>query len=529
MEDFGTFKTGIDFAQTAPIGLRTSSIPYASIFSNDGDITLPNGVNFVALRETFLSEAPFVKRSNRQFWKKCIDSRQFGNLFGGTMRLVTECVLDNGTVDAKKLFIQPSKLSNLAMKTRHEVDAAKAMPQSSSSSLVASRSANDLLRQSNHRDPDAFLHTRSLGEADPYGFTTTSRHHVASTGGDLAEYQMRLLETISLNLAEMLLMDRTGHSSTSHDILFTRLPELLCFMIVNACIYALPKLTRLFYAIRFRELVMDYLNELIGGLRLTNCQQHREWLFKDAYDTNIVIVDPPNHLSTSVRQFAHISAYGMAKKAAKLGHSASVGSLSNTRPRTRTMSSTGFPPLSRPQTSGDRPHEVPDDEEKRLDEWTKVHCSGARSIFLLQNSPIVGMYLNSTRGPTEKPYACQHRVKINLTHFPARPVVSMQPQNVVGEGKFRDRRMDSTTMAETIQHCVEQRKQILTESQKNYSSMMEDVRKLNSTFNTQMEILERRALTQRLNMSAANSVQSPSANASVSGNNSVSSEYTFGS
>jgi hypothetical protein len=63
MDDFkfidDTFQTGID-----------------SVVASDEDaLRLPDVVNFVALRETCLSEAPFVSRSNRKFWKKWMDSR----------------------------------------------------------------------------------------------------------------------------------------------------------------------------------------------------------------------------------------------------------------------------------------------------------------------------------------------------------------------------------------------------------------------------------------------------------------------
>lgn len=508
IEDTTTFQTGIDFAPpSSSSGLRRSSshasqhpqrsldgtIAFETVFTRDGDIAMPNGVNFVALRETFLSEAPFIKRANRQFWKKWIDSRQFGNVFAGSLRLVTESVLDNGSIDAKKLFVLPSKLSQMAMQTRFlDLDAEMAAqhakrPHSQSHSNLHTHThshteTHPRPHSSHTPSPHALLNTHKFGEADPYGFTSTSKHHVAGTGDDLARYQARLLEKISLNVAEMMMIDRHGGAtSRSHDLLLNRLPELLCFMIVNACVYALPKLTRVFNAIRFRELVMDFLNELLGGIRITNCQMGREWLFKDASDTNILVLDPPNHLCTSFREFSHISPYALAKK--------NAGSTTSLLSTTLSKKNTALPSVmrdpARPRTvhsknvtiaheEKQKEEEEEDNEEQRLNAWRRSHCSGARSSFVLNNSPIIGMYLNSTRGPHEKPFVSKHGAKLSLTHFPDRPVVSMQPLNVQSEGKFRDKIMDSETLDAAIRSAAEKRKQILAEKQKNYSSMAED-------------------------------------------------------
>jgi hypothetical protein len=554
IEESTTFKTGIDFVIPQRTASTASSQPPRSkpstpgiglnsienVFKN-GDITLPAGVNFVALRETFLSEAPFVKRGNRQFWKKWIDSRQFNNVFAGSMRMVTECIIDNGTIDAKKLFVLPNRLSLMAMSTRFADDPriTQALAATSSGSshngTVSGSNPNSRpfsspavavgYQPQQQYQLQELMNTRGLGGADPYAFTNISKHHIANNGVDLARYQGMLLEKISLNVAEMMMLDRNHGHSRAHDVLFTRLPELLCFMVVNACIYALPKLTRLFNAIRFRELVLDWLNELIGGIRMTNCQLNREWLFKDAYDTNILIVDPPHNLSTMDHEFPHLSPSKKShrkRNGKTLSHSQSLPPLSPNN-----LSNTASFTMSAAER--EKEQEIEAEEEERLLEWRKTSCSGAKSSFCLNNSPVICMYMNSSRGPHDKPFVSSHGAKLTMTHLPDRPVISMQPQNVIQERKFREKRMNSMAVDKTIQIISENRKTILAEKDRAYKEMVDDVRKLNLEFKAKMELLENRpiSMSQRLLLlsgsgnSTVNSNYNSQAN-SVSGGASVS-------
>ena len=545
IEESTTFKTGIDFViPERSISTASSNQPprsggsrpskpttpgaglgaIESVFKN-GDISLPTGVNFVALRETFLSEAPFVNRGNRKFWKKWIDSRQFNNVFAGSMRMMTECIIDNGTIDAKKLFVLPSRLSLMAMSTRFDNDPvlANAHTASSSSHHIGSNPASRPFSPA-QTNLSELMNTRGFGDADPYAFTAVSKHHLATNGEELAKFQSMLLEKISLNIAEMMMMGRdVGHGrSRAHDVLFSRLPELLCFMIVNACIYALPKLTRLFNAVRFREMVLDWLNEMIGGIRITNCQLNREWLFKDAYDTNILIVDPPNNLSTVDHEFPHLSPTkkAISKRKAALSNSQSLPPLSPGGGHTVSFNTAAI------AAEQEKEKELQAEEEQRFFEWRKTSCSGAKSSFYLNNSPIVCVYMNSSRGPHDKPFVSGHNCKLTITHVPDRPVLSMQPQNVVQERKFREKRMNSVVLDKTIQIISDNRKLILAEKQRAYNDMVEDVKKISLEFKAQMELLEKRPITMSQRLALLNT--SGKTGASTSNFNSASNSVSGG-
>jgi hypothetical protein len=83
-----TFQTGID-----------SNVPL-----EEDALRLPDVVNFVALRETCLSEAPFVSRSSRRFWKKWMDSSHYITILCSTLKILSGTINDVGSVDARALY-----------------------------------------------------------------------------------------------------------------------------------------------------------------------------------------------------------------------------------------------------------------------------------------------------------------------------------------------------------------------------------------------------------------------------------------
>lgn len=69
----------------------------------DGALRLPAAINGIALRESFLSEAPFIVASNRPFWRKMIDNSNFQNILCYTYYFLSTCISDTSVVDVKKL------------------------------------------------------------------------------------------------------------------------------------------------------------------------------------------------------------------------------------------------------------------------------------------------------------------------------------------------------------------------------------------------------------------------------------------
>lgn len=159
--------------------------------------------NITALREIFLSEAPFVNQSNKLFWRKWIESKEFVAMLTAAAAHVQSCINESGCVQIDKL--------------------------------------NDLM-------------------------------------------DSELIHEMASNLADMFFLQKPR----DRNIFFLRLPEILSFMITNSLTTWNPKHHRVYNSIKFRELILDFLNELISGIRPTECRRNCEWIFAEANDSQIL-------------------------------------------------------------------------------------------------------------------------------------------------------------------------------------------------------------------------------------------------
>ena len=73
-----------------------------SLIKHDG-LRLPAAINGIALRESFLSEAPFILSSNRSFWRKMIDNQNFQEILCHTYYFISSCISETSVVDLIKL------------------------------------------------------------------------------------------------------------------------------------------------------------------------------------------------------------------------------------------------------------------------------------------------------------------------------------------------------------------------------------------------------------------------------------------
>lgn len=213
-----TFQTGIEFEDEANVNKQPSqddsSVSTAATQSqlstlyqkaSSGGEKLPASVNLVALRESFLSEAPFISNSNRTFWRRMVDNRNFQILLSASYYIIADCVSETSVVNVEKL-----------------------------------------------QDIDV-------------GHTP-------------------LIKTMATNISEMYYTIKLRE----RELLFAKLPEVLAFMALTALRTSMPKHHRLCLSAQFREILIDWYCEVVGGLRFTNCRTNREWLFTDVYDAQIV-------------------------------------------------------------------------------------------------------------------------------------------------------------------------------------------------------------------------------------------------
>ena len=128
---------------------------------------------------------------------------------------------------------------------------------------------------------------------------TCSYHHILaciSDSGVVYEdrlvdiHDSALIESISNNFADIYF----GISRHERDLFIPKLPELLCFMAINALQAAQPKHQRLYMSVKFREILMDWGTELFGGVRQSQTKVGKEWIFLDCNEQKVMTTSKPS-------------------------------------------------------------------------------------------------------------------------------------------------------------------------------------------------------------------------------------------
>lgn len=421
-----TFPTGID-----------------SIVETDSEVLrLPDVVNFVALRETCLSEAPFVNRSNRKFWKKWMDSSQYITILCATLKILLDCINENGNVDARLLY-------------------------------------------------------------------------------DIKNNP--LMEQMSMCIAEMLVKDR-NKNSRAHDNLFMRLPELLCYMLVNSLHSCNPRQSRVFNAVKFREMLLDWMGELIGGIRITNCQSDRKWLFADTIDTPVVInnssflqtlTPKPHGRLQLLNKTAHSTLSSSGHTHSKITLPA-IDDLKNTATTTALNTSLNAGVVSGPTTGLLPPG-------SRTSGGNISSKGGSTCHFTIGNSPLVSIYMNLGRNTDVRPHVCAHPMKLILTTQPDRPLTSMTPDCLLKAGAFREKKMPPEKFQQALKTSAGNRKFILKQLELEKLAIRLEMKKADQTLRIQYSLLENKTVDTKKHILASSSTldamkYNPTATSSVASN-----------
>jgi len=121
MED--TFKTALnlesnDSDENIANIRETTSIPLEFLASTraltPNDVKLPGTCNIVALRESFLSEAPFITRTNKSNWRKWLATKEYQAIMSTLYHYTASAMSENGHINADRFnVIRESPLVNL--------------------------------------------------------------------------------------------------------------------------------------------------------------------------------------------------------------------------------------------------------------------------------------------------------------------------------------------------------------------------------------------------------------------------------
>ena len=185
------------------------------------------------------------------------------------------------------------------------------------------------------------------------------------------------------------------------DILLSRLPEVVHFMVLQSLQTALPRHHRLYSSTRFREIMLDWCTELIWGLRVTNCKSHREWLFDDSHEIQILTLNS-NNQSTTQR-----TNYSMSQRSHQShDHHHGMDHKQNDNHRSTTTTPTRPGP--------------------------KMPLSQATSFFTIAHTPLIQMYMDMNK--SDETLAKQSimpgknflALDVRLSHMPTRPLFNME-------------------------------------------------------------------------------------------------------
>jgi len=305
-------------------------------------LRLPHGYNVVAVRETLLSEAPFVNRGNKSFWRRMMDNEQFVSMFTAGFQHIVDCVSDNGKVHTDKLCdLEGSEMVELM-------------------------------------------------------------------GHNLAEYYF-------------------GFSRGERDIFLPKLPELLCFMIINALQAAVPKHQRIFNSFKFREIILDWALELVGGIRPVSTRAGRDWFFQDATEVPVMTSNTSSSFQTTMMDT-------LAQRVTTL-------------------------PLN------------------------SVGCQ-----YSLDHSPLVGRYIEKNN-PSLAASTARNVLHVSMSHAPQRPLLSLQA-GLVKTLKFREKKVDTDLVRGYRREAALKRGQILKEHALNRTTLNEDLGKLRTGMRAEIAALK---------------------------------------
>ena len=261
---------------------------------------------------------------------------------------------------------------------------------------------------------------------------TAAFHHILDSVSDngmvfvekLTDVQSsELVSLMSVNLAEMYYLFNRGE----RDLFLPKLAELVVFMVVNALQAAAPKHQRVFNSSRFRELILDWLTELVGGIRSVNARAGKEWLFHDATDHNIMTTN-----TTSV--FQQTITDGLAQRNTTL-------------------------PLN------------------------SVGCR-----YNLDHSPLLSLYIQRTN-PSVAAQCAKNVVHVTLSHAPDRPLLSLQ-SGLVKAVKFRERRVDYAEAKDARKAASASRLAMMGEYKRSKAQVNEDIGKLREGMNAAIAMLK---------------------------------------
>lgn len=95
--------TELDEPATIDLGKSGGRVSFQARAVQSKQLRLPSVINLVALKESLLSEAPFIVEGNKSFWRRMLNNKNFHEILCYTYYFIASCISDMAVVDLEKL------------------------------------------------------------------------------------------------------------------------------------------------------------------------------------------------------------------------------------------------------------------------------------------------------------------------------------------------------------------------------------------------------------------------------------------
>jgi len=103
-ENGSTFhQTAVDIEEQSRVSFGSDTNDLGLTDQPKAELKMPNGYDVIAVRETLLSEAPFVSPGSKGFWRRMMDNKQFVDILKNGYHHILGCISDGGVIDEEIL------------------------------------------------------------------------------------------------------------------------------------------------------------------------------------------------------------------------------------------------------------------------------------------------------------------------------------------------------------------------------------------------------------------------------------------
>ena len=98
-----------------------------------------------------------------------------------------------------------------------------------------------------------------------------------------------------------------------------------------------------------------------------------------------------------------------------------------------------------------------------------------------------------------------------MSHVPDRPLFSLQPEVITKEGTFREKKIDRKRLQHVLKQSTQRREQIMKDVADRQGELKRDIQRMRNAYQVQLDILNKKPVTQKQLLAAATSLEASKA------------------